>query len=149
MKTKAIPTADLTQWDTMDRRTVARRCSAAVSLVVPVLVWSATSADDTQPCRSFKSLVGYYFPCSFTLRVAQTGKQAPVLHNDPFHYKRDKSCKHSYIGKAASATGSTPKCVIRKCYWKTFLKIGWFVSVVMLCYNVILFNKISCKNNDG
>lgn len=29
----------------------------------------------------FKSLVGYYFSCSFTLWVTQTGKLALVLHN--------------------------------------------------------------------
>lgn len=94
---------------------------SAVSAVRAAVAWSATSADDTQPCLSFRSLLGYHFPCSFTSQVAQTGKLAPVLRNDgAFHYKRDKSCKQSCLCGATSAVGVAECSSSKKCYCETF-----------------------------
>lgn len=51
-------------------------CSSGCSSVMCCLSWPHAA------CSIFKSLVGYCFPCYFTLRVAQTGKPALILHNN-------------------------------------------------------------------
>lgn len=127
------PGRGLFQQQTSSERVAA--VLSAVSAVRAVVAWSATSADDTQPCLSFKSLLGYHFPCSFTSQVAQSGELAPVLHNDEaFRYKRDKSRKQ-FMPLRSNIGGRNRRMefIKKKCYCDTFfLEVGCFVFLMSL-----------------
>lgn len=51
-------------------------CTSGFSSAMCCLSWQHAA------CSTFKSLLGFCFLCYFTLRVAQTGKPALILHNN-------------------------------------------------------------------